>query len=325
MKLDFYKSNNLPTTAKEGSIGFDTLSKTIKLKTSSGWDAYSVSDKTLYEGNLKWGGKNFADGFSPLDACLTGIIGANRFAFMPTEKIEIEYSTNSGTTWNTYNVADQIKTMLLLPNVIAKYGVTIGGKSETGVDKSTHQLRISIKTQGSLYAQLNKFIIYLSTTGSTNCWCTIDAQLQKDLEESTDVWKTLANKIPVRGWSGFNVINLDSTIETYGHYKTSQYGVLRFTFGCTTHDTTYGGLTVYSIQGFGGTAWTAPSTLAQTGNLFNVLYNQSAEFPAYVRAQGFAVPNYTNEYVLLAGGGYKKTSELEVKQAETLVWTKFDE
>ena len=44
--LKFYKSNNLPTSAAEGSVCFDTSSKSIKLKTSSGWEVYGQVNPT---------------------------------------------------------------------------------------------------------------------------------------------------------------------------------------------------------------------------------------------------------------------------------------
>ena len=54
------------------------------------------------EAYLEWGGKNLTNGYSPVDGALIPTLGANRFAFMPTNAISIEYSTDNGVTWAEY-------------------------------------------------------------------------------------------------------------------------------------------------------------------------------------------------------------------------------
>lgn len=56
MNLNFYKSNNLPEAATEGSVWFDSSTKTIKLKNQSDWAQYSLSKSDLVDGNILWGG-----------------------------------------------------------------------------------------------------------------------------------------------------------------------------------------------------------------------------------------------------------------------------
>ena len=314
--LKFNKVKNLPTSGYNvGDVFFVSSEKKIYIRTASGWEEYNggfttaektklagieagankvtkvsqltndehyINNSTLYEAKLKWGGDNFSGTYGPLDAALVSNLGANRLAFLPSECIDIEYSRDGGVTWNNYTTTDSDKISLFISRGVPYY---IGGASEKNIDKSTHQLRITIKNVYShIYNEFKKFVLYVSTNGSTGCWCTIDGRLQSDVEADNDTWKIFINKQHVSGWSGYNVLNYPYGITTYGNYKTSQYGNVRFTFGCESHNQNYGGLNIMSIQGFGGEGWTTPSTLALTGHLYDISTTKAATFPGRVYA-----------------------------------------
>lgn len=63
----------------------------------------------IYEADLKWGGHNIVDDYSPIDASMVPSLGANRFAFAPAEGITVEYSTDAGETWLDYGLSDKKK------------------------------------------------------------------------------------------------------------------------------------------------------------------------------------------------------------------------
>ena len=65
-----------------------------------------VNKNEQYEANLKWGGRNFADSFGPIDAAMIPELGANRFAFGNPRGITIEYSNDGGSTWHDYGESD---------------------------------------------------------------------------------------------------------------------------------------------------------------------------------------------------------------------------
>ena len=269
----------------------------------------------LYEADLKWGGKNLSANYGPIDAAMVPRLGANRLAYYPANSIDVEYSRDDGATWTSYGATDTQKTQLFLNGSSTE--LYIGGSSETGVDKSKHQLRITIKnTLGRLYTVLNKFVIFVSSAGQGS-WCTIDGKTQANVESGTDAWEVFVEKAVIKGWSGYNVINTPS-ITTYGNpnNKRDQYSVIRFTFGCTSHSTTYEGLYVINILGFGGVGWSTPSTLARQGVPYRLQVDQSVAFPKYVEAEGFScISHSSNDAVLLAGGGYKATGSLTVGSA----------
>ena len=239
------------------------------------------------EAFLSWGGQNFNGSYGPIDAAMVGVLGANRSAFANASGISVEYSRDSGTTWTDYGAAATTKTALF-SGISA--GLVIGKADSTNKATAAYKLRITLSTSAAgIYTVLNKFVIYLSTSGSTGCTCTITGRLQSNYEAGTETWVTFADKIPVSGWSGFNVINT-SGITTYGNTKTSQYGQIRFLFECTGGSTSYNGLQVQYIQCFGGVGWTTPSTMASTGHMYTFDASKNVTFPAKVTASSFSGP-----------------------------------
>lgn len=245
-------------------------------------DNTSDATKQVYEANLKWGGKNFVGDFGPIDASMIPELGANRFAFLKPEGVEVEYSRDGGTTWVDYGWTLSDKQSFFSPtgNIIQ-----IGKDNTTGTNKTNYQLRITITSNfAGIYSVLNKFAIYVSTNGSINCWCSIDVKTKANVDAGKDVWESRANKVLVSGWSGWNIINITPTI-TYGDNDT-QYQKWRFTFGVGSHEKEneikYTGLSVYRILAFGGVGWNTPSNLAKWGHAYTMDRLQSCTFPASV-------------------------------------------
>ena len=244
----------------------------------------SIPVTGVSEAYLTWGGKNHSASYGPIDAAMIPELGANRLAFTPADKINIEYSQDGGSTWKTYSATNANK--LNLFSVTGANQFYIGGSAATGVDKSKHKLRVTVNTAGSIYSTLNKFMIYCSTNGSSGTYCTISARLQTHVESNTETWNTFANQIAISGWSGYNIINT-SGITTYGNTIASQYGQLRFEFGVNSSSSQYGGLYILNIYGYGGVGWTCPSTMAKTGHLYSYDASQNATFPAQITATQF--------------------------------------
>lgn len=274
---------------------------------------------SVLDGNVNWGGANRVGDFGPIDAAMIPSLGANRLAFLPAKCITIEYSRDGGATWTEGSYTDSEKTSFFTQGLGCN--LYIGGKPETGVDKSTHQVRVTIHdTVNVIYNIFKKIALYVSTYGSKSCWCTIQGRLQTDVEAGTDTWTTFVDKQRISGWSGWNVINV--SFSTYGNLdnKDSQYGNVRFTFGCESHDQAYGGLNITQLLGFGGVGWSTPSTLAREGTLYRYLADQQVIFPSYVNSdKGFAITGGSNSQVLLAGGGTASTSSLSVESSKYFI------
>lgn len=243
---------------------------------SSGSPAWR--DPSTPEAFLTWGGKNFTGSYGPIDAAMIPELGANRLAFFPKDKIVLEYSTNSGSTWTTLN-NDNIKANLFS---VGGAGLFIGNNAANKIDKTAYMCRVTITTTSACYSALNKFVIYLSTSGSTGSYCTIDARTKANQDSNTNTWVNFANKVPMEGWSGWNIINT-ADITTHGN-TSSQYSQLRFTFGVNSHAATldYPGLNISQIMAFGGVGWSTPSNMAKNGHLYSYDKNQKATFPGDV-------------------------------------------
>lgn len=235
----------------------------------------------IYEANLAWGGRNIADGYSPIDAAMVSELGANRFMFGKVEGITVEYSEDAGATWNTYPLADSTKVDLFSTG--SNYVFAGGEKSRQ--PSVNDMLRVTIDSDAfGVYTALNKFVLFISTGGASGCYCTIDAAL----ESSPTTFKTFADKVPVSGWSGYDIINTEA-FETYGNNPSRQYGLIRFTLGCTSAPTisNRAGLALLKIMAFGGSGWSTPSTMAKTGHLYSYNSRKDAVFPASVTALNF--------------------------------------
>ena len=252
------------------------------------------------EAFLSWGGKNFSGSYGPIDAAMVPELGANRLAFMPADAVTIEYSRDGGATWTDYRPTDSQK-INLFNGLGSSFTIGKATSGEGNIATNKYQLRVNIYTStGRVYTVLNKFVIYLSTSGTNNNWCTIRARTQSDYTAGNDKWTTFADKISVSGWSGYNVINT-SGITTYGNTASTQYGHIQFIFGCDTGsiNNSYAGLSINKIFGFGGVGWTTPSTMAKTGHMYTYDSSQNVTFPAGISAKSFTEngKSLTDKYI----------------------------
>lgn len=240
-----------------------------------------VNKNEQYEANLKWGGGNFAGSFGPIDAAMVPELGANRFAFGYPKGITIEYSNDAGKTWKDYGASDLQKLRLTSNGdsfVIGKV------KSST---PANDMLRITFNTTSndgiSCYTILNKFVIYISTNGSQNCYCTI----QQAKYEAPSTFEDVATKVNMTGWSGYNIINTKNINTSSGSGQPDRYSKIRFIFGNTGNTGNFPGMTIYKIYAFGGVGWVTPSNMAKYGRLYYYDEAQNATFPAKVTATSF--------------------------------------
>lgn len=275
----------------------------------------TIPINSVSESFLIWGGKNLTGGFGPLDASLVPTLGANRMAFSKPEGITIEYSRDAGATWTDYEASTYDKIALFTETSYTSSFVI--GKSTPGDNCATKDclLRIIYDThKARLYTYLQKFLIYVSTGGSKDCWVTIETATNAN----PNTWETRVNKQTISGWPGWNVINTGFT--TYGNTG-SQCQFIKFTFGCDTTDTgteKYGGLNIQKIYGYGGVGWTTPSNLAKSGVIYDLKTDQSVAFPNYVASNTPNTENPTVSQFLVTNGTdnyFRKASLAHVKKS----------
>lgn len=300
------------TTKSDTPTGNDTVimqangtnnTKTfLRRKLSDVWNFFKTQEYP--EAYLGWGGKHISGSFAPVDAALVDVLGANRTAIYPANCIDILYSRDKGNTWIDYGASDSIKRRLFSTGVSSN-DIVIGKSTSEEMADENSMLRIIFKSRADgsssnvLYAQLKKFAIYVSTNGSNGVKCTVDALRADRYDSGEDNWTIFANEAPISGWSGWNIINLGSTLTTAGNdsQKTGQYRYVRFTFSNTSRTGTSKGLSILRIYSYGLNCWNAPNSLATRGTLYNYDDTQNAIFPAKIYAQ-----NSTNNEVYYKGG-----------------------
>ncbi|WP_290056302.1 hypothetical protein [uncultured Muribaculum sp.] len=272
------------------------------------------------EAFLSWGGRSLSGGFSPVDGAMVGALGANRFAFIKPAGTTFQYSTNSGSTWNNYNLSDTQKSGFFDAGV--QQALYASGASNV-VGTASHQLRIIIATSAArIYTAINKFVINFSTQGCHGTTVTIE----KALESTPDNWVTVASNVPLYGWSGWNVVNIPAFL-TYGNSPGVQYGRIRFTFKCTSVGSNNSPFKVYCIMAYGGFGWTTASSMAANGHLYSYDGEQNAYFPGCVTVNkggqyagtgwnngagqlGIALVNNSNQTPLLVAHRYGAASDV---------------
>lgn len=287
----FSRQENFPTNATEEivaipeSIDWTNItgkptSYTPSTHTHSISQISDISNASVKESYLSWGGKNFSGDFGCIDAAMVPDLGANRLAFGKPAGITIEYSRDGGETWLDYEATDTQKRAILSTG----FGFAIGKSDSTNMANEKCMLRVTLDTDKiPVYTVFNKFALYVSTNGSVGCYCTIDASL----ESAPNTFVSFADKVQISGWSGWNIINV-TNLTSYGNAPSRQYGLIRFTFGCTSRsDGKHFGLQVFRIMGFGGVGWTTPSNMAQNGSIYLYDSNQNVTFPATVVAPNF--------------------------------------
>ena len=270
------KSSKL-TTPRSISVGGGAIGTPVNF---DGTQNITIPIDSIREAVLEWGGKNHNNSYGCIDSAMISSLGANRLAFGKADGIIVEYSRDGGATWQDYGLDKLQKVSLFGNRAITTVNI---GKSAKGQATNKCLVRITIDTDKfGIYTILHKFALYISTSGSQGCYCTIDGSI----ESTPDNYKVFANKIPISGWSGYNIINING-ISTYGNTPSTQYGKLRFTFGCEKTSTTYDNLQIIRIMGFGGVGWQTPSPMAKEGHLYNYDNYQNAIFPANVSAKLF--------------------------------------
>ena len=232
----------------------------------------TLSVTGLKETYLSWGGRAIKGSVSPLDAAMSSIHNANRFAFAKPAGIIIEYSNDAGVTWNDYTTTDAQK-IRLVSGIGSSY--KIGGPDKaTGTHTINDQLRISLiaKDMG-VYTSLQKILLNITTNYATGS--------QVKVEHSTYGAQTTFVEDGIHelaGWSGWNSIPIGAS---FGSTISANWYMIRLTFSVTgvNSDTAKNSaLTIIDITGHGPTYWGFPSSMAKTGHLYTYDENQAAIF-----------------------------------------------
>lgn len=227
------------------------------------------------EAYLDWGGRNIVGSITPIDAAISNLHSANRFAFAKPAGITIEYSTDGGSTWVDYGASDNAKVSL----VSCDGPYFFIGKKTTGITIND-KLRITLNaTNMGVYTILRKLLFNINTNGATGS----NVIIERAFKGSETTFRDLGT-YTISGWTGWNSIPIDYLFGG-GDTQTGNLAILRLTFGITGVSSAYSSaLSVLNIVAIGETYWDYPSTMAKTGHLYSYDSSQNATFPAGLTA-----------------------------------------
>ena len=313
--------------------GYSSANKKLyRRKAGKLWN-YIVSKNGYPEARLAWGGRDFAGDYSPIDSVLNPWLGANRYAGVSGDNVTIEYTRDGGTTWTDYGASAQNKKALFTTSstfVIGKADST----NKATANGTNYQLRITVDhlNSGSIYSVIKKYMIYVSTNGSSSCTVTI----QRATFAAPNTFVDYKTNVSISGWSGWNVLQTDFTVgdNSSTSTSTSKYKKVRFIFKANGGNTSYNGLQILRIYGYGGVGWGTQSTLASQGTIYSTSVDSNgyldATFPHNITAttfNGTATNAYSiNGYLTCttAAGTAAKTVDLAgftlVKGAKLIVY-----
>lgn len=245
------------------------------------------------------------------DLVAQGIIpntGANRFAFLPSDQIILEQSTDAGQTWEAYpNLSEVIKGRLFLGTDTS---AVVSIPTKDGVKSCDCMIRISITGQkfnvpegtpetdkfnywnkdyilsSERYFNPNLYSIYLNSA-SDSIQLTLEMYDGYGQLKSTQVYDKL------QGYSGRN--NLRGTASTFGGNtaRLSNNWTYRFIFRTQCNDGSFDGSnlnqdnltttqTIYGIQGFSNSCYVSSNSMMRNNHIYDYDYLQNVSFPGNI-------------------------------------------
>lgn len=226
------------------------------------------------------------DNINAYDRTYLDIINANRSFFFPPDKVLIERSTDSGSTWTEVTTTDfSTENRGKLFSDI-ETSLAIG----TGNAASTQQLRITMQYPGSgWYCSLDRAFIRFSRAGHTTA-----VQIEASTYGAQSTYTTLVAFTTVDGWAGNNMYKF-SRKTAWGTNNSGHLYNVRFTFKYTSVNSSYisSQANVKKINMYGADAWSTVGTPRYAGHLYNWDYLQNVTFPAKVTSTNFTAPRFT--------------------------------
>lgn len=215
-----------------------------------------------------------------------GSIGANvtnMFNGIDSNNISLEYSTNGGSSWNTYTVKPNYLFNLINDNSYIENFVlgnnVMSGSSDA--DKLTqikkNQLRVTIKIPPEVYQELSWISVDVSNGVNIKC--------QVYFGNSSGVYREYVSKIMI-GWSHRCDICVGPLNVNIGN---DDHRYVRLVFSHLSSHTALRNGIVVRIRALALTKYRNPSgryNISTTGHIYNYDYNMNTYFPNSILATG---------------------------------------
>ena len=258
--------------------------------TGSGTHTHTLS--SFPEAYLSWGGRSIASDITPIGMSISTEHNANRIAYLNGSAIQIEYTTNGGSSWTDSGYTDGEKMWLCTGGQNIAIGQSKFNYSASTALTTDHWTRITLTGQNGttqyVYTNPRKLLINMSTALGVNCL------VEYKTGVSNAVWQTFGT-YTVSGWSGWNDIPLVLSTFGGGTTQTGNNWYLRFTFkiSSTRTDNYKGYALICGLRLFGTNNWGSASSnngkgpISSTGHLYSYDTDANAIFPAQVTATQF--------------------------------------
>lgn len=282
-KLTIQKNGTAVATFTANQSGDATANITVPTKLTDLSDRAFSHISSRGEEYLEWGGPSKSGGISPIGMALSAEHSANRVALINPDALTFEYSSDGGSTWTPYSYSGRIKTQFCTTSLSLPIGRP-NGSTALIANKSKTRITITAQdgTHGYVYTSAKKMLMNVSSATTLSMLVEVRTGVNY---KNNGAWSSIGT-YNLAGWSGWNDIPLNFRLGG-GASQTGQNWQMRLTITCTTVSSSYPKTgEVLGIRLFGDNCWTAPSTLAGTGNIYTFDVNQNVTFPANLNVNG---------------------------------------
>ena len=282
-KLTIQKNGTAVATFTANQSGDATANITVPTKLTDLSDRAFSHISSRGEEYLEWGGPSKSGEISPIGMALSAEHSANRVALINPDALTFEYSSDGGSTWTPYSYSGRIKTQFCTTSLSLPIGRP-NGSTALVANKSKTRITITAQdgTHGYVYTSVKKMLMNVSSATTLSMLVEVRTG---DNYKNNGAWSSIGT-YNLAGWSGWNDIPLNFRLGGSAS-QLRQNWQIRLTITCTTVSSSYPKTgEVLGIRLFGDNCWTAPSTLAGTGNIYTFDVNQNVTFPANLNVNG---------------------------------------
>ena len=302
-----------------GTVGVTTKLDISQLPTGTGSTQVALGDHTHAAGTITGvyhdkvtlhSGSYTSSSLCLIDRNLVDFSRANKMAFIPADKVTIEFSTNGGSTWTDAGYTNAQKAALFAGNIAGSIRACGTTGDASGIT-SGHQTKIDITLPSNRYCSMEQFFIWFSGPNSQ-----YDVLL--DVYVSTYGAQTTFTKIiedaQVKGDSGPNMYWFTRR-NFWGTNQSAHVYTLRFIFkvGPLKVSEVTRASVVYDIRGYGPNCWSSANSMMKVDHLYSWDTNQNATFPANLTVKGITTAGvvHSNSSGLLSSGKVALASEVD--------------
>lgn len=273
----------------------------------------STTSAFIYDSNVNWGGPALADTVSPTDAGCIAEIGTNRLAFLESACMIIEYSTDGGTTWNSYPTTAAEMNTLVTGN--APYGsvdinFTVGHVTSTGVINSSnysdYKIRVTLdsrigrgaSTVEYIYTQPKRWLFEVDKNGANDCTVVYQQRTMNSWEANIQAWDA-GSTYSIDGSPGWNSIPSNSDFFGGPYSSLDNTASVRFTFsigGVSSNPDDTNALALLGIRLIGTEIQKNSSNyMMKNGHLYAFDHLKNATFPRDIYPTGSGALGASNK------------------------------